>query len=142
MSSEYRPEPAVVMPPQPTPLLRCSDRDIIDAYLYLLGRLLVLRQEHLDLLSGVPWNRLVERELGTEQYSNLDVACSEAWVAVDETSCTLVDVPQITGRYYTVQVLNPWGETLANIRDAIQECLAVRDRTTRPGAMPPASKRW
>lgn len=48
---------------------------------------------------------------------NLDVAYSEAWVAVDEANCTLVDLPEIKGRYYTVQVLNGWGEVTANINE-------------------------
>jgi hypothetical protein len=48
---------------------------------------------------------------------NLDVAYSEAWIAVDETSCTLVTLPKITGRYYTVQVLNGWGEVTVNINE-------------------------
>src|SRR5262249_11840889 len=48
---------------------------------------------------------------------NLDVAYSEAWLALDQSSCVLVDVPAITGRYYTVHFLNGWGETLANINE-------------------------
>ena len=50
---------------------------------------------------------------------NLDVAYSEAWVAIDETSCALVSVPRITDRYYTVQFLNGWGETVANINERV-----------------------
>src|SRR5580704_11708816 len=88
-----------------------ADRDICDAYLYLLGRLLVLRQEHLDMLSGSEWNRLLHHEPGAQ------LACSEAWVVVSETSSTVIDVPRISGRYYTVHILNPWGETIANINE-------------------------
>jgi hypothetical protein len=36
-------------------------------------------------------------------------------VAVDENSYLLVTVPPITDRYYTVQFLTGWGETLANL---------------------------
>jgi hypothetical protein len=36
---------------------------------------------------------------------------------VDDTSCTLVTLPKIAGRYYTVQVLNGWGEVTANINE-------------------------
>jgi hypothetical protein len=50
---------------------------------------------------------------------NLDVAYSEAWVAVDENSCLLVSVPKVTGRYYTVHFLNGWGETVANINERL-----------------------
>jgi hypothetical protein len=38
-------------------------------------------------------------------------------VAIDATSYLLVSVPKITGRYFTVQFLNGWGETVANIND-------------------------
>ncbi len=94
-----------------------GDQDVSDAYIYLLGRLLVLRQQQLDFKEGFVWNQLVHRKPGEVQWPNpnLDVAYSEAWVAVDETSCTVVSVPKVTGRYYTVQFLNGWGESLANI---------------------------
>lgn len=96
-----------------------GDRDIIQAYHYLLGRLLVIRQEHLDLKEGVKWNQLVHRAPGGVSWANSDpgVAYSEAWVAVDERSCTIVTLPVIKGRYYTVQVLNGWGETVVNINE-------------------------
>jgi hypothetical protein len=96
-----------------------SDQDVSDAYIYLLGRLLVARQEQLDFKEGFVWNQLVHRKPGEVSWPNpnLDVAYSEAWVAVDESSRTLVTVPAITGRYYTVQFLNGWGETLANINE-------------------------
>ena len=96
-----------------------SDQDVSDAYVYLLGRLIVARQEQLDFKEGFVWNQLVHRKPGEVSWPNpnLDVAYSEAWVAVDESSCTLVTVPKITGRYYTVQFLNGWGETLANINE-------------------------
>jgi hypothetical protein len=96
---------------RPATLFRAGDRDICDAYLYLLGRLLVLRQEHLDIMSGIEWNRLHHHEPGSQ------LASSEAWVAVDESSSTLIEVPQIGDRYYTVHVANPWGETIANINE-------------------------
>ncbi|MET0808066.1 MAG: DUF1254 domain-containing protein, partial [Pseudoxanthomonas sp.] len=90
-----------------------SEQEISDSYIYLLGRLLVLRQEQLDFKEGFKWNQLVHRKPGEVAWPNpnLDVAYSEAWVAVDEKSCALVTVPKVTGRYYTVQFLNGWGET-------------------------------
>ncbi len=97
-----------------------SDHDITDAYHYLLGRLLVLRQMQLDFQKeGFQWNELVHRDIGGVAWANpnLDVAYSEAWIAVDPTSCTIVRVPKIQGRYYTVQFLNGWGETTANINE-------------------------
>ena len=96
-----------------------TDQDISDAYIYLLARLLVLRQQQLDFEEGFKWNELVHRKPGAVDWPNpnLDVAYSEAWVATDENSCTQVTVPKVTGRYYTVQFLNGWGETLANIKE-------------------------
>ena len=96
-----------------------ADRDVVDAYQYMLGRWLVLRQETLDFKEGLRWNDVTHREPGGVAWANpnLDVAYSEAWIYVDETSCTLVDLPPIKGRYYTVQVLNGWGEVTANINE-------------------------
>lgn len=98
-----------------------SEQEISDSYIYLLGRLLVLRQQQLDFKEGFKWNQLVHRKPGEVAWPNpnLDVAYSEAWVAVDEKSCALVTVPKITGRYYTVQFLNGWGETVANINERV-----------------------
>ncbi|HEX6723040.1 MAG TPA: DUF1214 domain-containing protein [Burkholderiaceae bacterium] len=98
-----------------------TDQQISDAYIYLLSRLLVLRQQQLDFKEGFEWNRLVHRKPGEVDWPNpnLDVAYSEAWVAVDETSCALVTVPEVTGRYYTVQFLNGWGETVANLNERV-----------------------
>jgi len=100
---------------------RISDQEISDAYIYLLGRLLVTRQQQLDFQEGFEWNELIHREPGAVDWPNpnLDVAYSEAWVAVDETSCTIVTVPEVTDRYFTVQLLNGWGETLANINERL-----------------------
>jgi hypothetical protein len=96
-----------------------SDRDIVEAYEYMLGRWLVLRQENLDFKEGFKWNEIIHREPGGVDWANpnLDVAYSEAWVALDEKSCTLIELPEVKGRYYTVQALNGWGEVTANINE-------------------------
>ena len=98
-----------------------SDREISDAYGYVLGRLLIMRQQRLDFDDGFAWNTLVHRKPGEVAWPNpnLDVAYSEAWVAVDEAAFLLVTVPQVVGRYYTVQFLNGWGETVANINERV-----------------------
>ena len=98
-----------------------TDRGISDAYIYLMSRLLVLRQQQVDFQEGFHWNTLIHRKPGDVQWPNpnLDVAYSEAWVAVDENSYLMVSVPKITGRYYTVQFLNGWGETVANINERV-----------------------
>lgn len=98
-----------------------SDQDISNAYVYLLGRLLITRQQQLDFKEGFKWNELVHRKPGEVDWPNpnLDVAYSEAWVAVDDRSCTIVTVPKVEGRYYTVHFLNGWGETIANINERL-----------------------
>src|SRR4051795_151048 len=98
-----------------------SDQEVSDVYIYLLGRLLVTRQQQLDFKEGFKWNELVHRKPGAVDWPNpnLDVAYSEAWVAVDESSCTIVSVPKVEGRYYTVHFLNGWGETIANINERL-----------------------
>ena len=96
-----------------------DEQQVSDAYIYLLARLLVLRQQQLDFQEGFQWNQLVHRKPGEVNWPNpnLDVAYSEAWVAIDEGSCLLVSVPEVRDRYYTVQFLNGWGETVANINE-------------------------
>lgn len=103
------------------PARTISEQEISDAYIYLLGRLLVARQQQLDFDEGFKWNEVVHRKPGGVDWPNpnLDVAYSEAWVAVDENSCTIVSVPKVSGRYFTVQLLNGWGETLANINERV-----------------------
>jgi hypothetical protein len=98
---------------------KLADQDITDAYIYLLGRMLVVRQEQRDLGSDFKWNQVIHRVPGdlSRPNPNLDVAYSEAWIAVDSASCTLVTVPSIKDRYYTIQMLNGWGETTANINE-------------------------
>jgi hypothetical protein len=97
-----------------------SDESISDAYLYLLGRLLVLRQMRLDFeKEGFAWNELVHRERGGVAWANpnLDVVYSEAWLSIGQDTCLLLEIPQIDGRYYTWHVLNGWGETVLNINE-------------------------
>lgn len=109
--------PAFAQPP----VARIADQDVSNAYIYLLGRLLVTRQQQLDFQEGFKWNELIHRKPGAVDWPNpnLDVAYSEAWVAVDENSCTIVSVPKVEGRYYTVHFLNGWGETIANINERL-----------------------
>ncbi|AKC72746.2 DUF1214 domain-containing protein [Pandoraea oxalativorans] len=105
--------------PSLTPAI--ADEQISKAYIYLLGRLLVARQEQLDFKSGFRWNELLHRAPGAVDWPNpnLDVAYSEAWIAVDDTHCAVISVPKIEGRYFTVQLLDGWGETLANINERL-----------------------
>ncbi|AKM31326.1 hypothetical protein AB870_16140 [Pandoraea faecigallinarum] len=98
-----------------------TDEQISQAYIYLLGRLLIARQEQLDFRNGFHWNELVHRAPGAVDWPNpnLDVAYSEAWIAVDDSHCAVISVPKIEGRYFTVQLLDGWGETLANINERL-----------------------
>jgi len=99
-----------------------TDQDISDAYIYLLGRLLITRQQQVDFdREGLQWNTLLHRKPGQVDWPNpnLDVAYSEAWIALDEQSFLLVTVPEIRGRYYVVEFLDGWGETVANLNERV-----------------------
>lgn len=112
-------EPRSAVPASPT--TRDVDDDLVrDAYVYLLGRALVVRQEQIDRASeGFAYNTLRFNPLGSAEFvnPNLDVAYLEAWFAVDDDSAVLLDVPAIEGRYYTAQLLDEWGEVIANVNE-------------------------
>lgn len=118
---EKKPEAAATAAPAAAPAAKAlSDQQISDAYSYLLGRLLVLRQQRLDFeKGGFKWNTLINRKPGGVDWANpnLDVAYTEAWVAVDDKTCVQLDIPRIEGRYYTWHMLNGWGETVLNINE-------------------------
>ena len=100
--------------------MRIDSRAIRDAYVYLLGRCFVIRQEHTDRsATDFAYNRIIYNPLGSADFinPNLDVAYLEAWIAVDEHSCAVLEVPEVTGRYYTAQLLDEWGEVIANINE-------------------------
>lgn len=97
-----------------------SEQNISDAYVYLLGRVLVIRQEHTDLKEpGIHFNMIKYNPLGSADFvnPNLDVAYLEAWFAVDDKTPVILEVPKIEGRYYTAQILDEWGEVIANINE-------------------------
>lgn len=91
---------------------------IADAYVYLLGRVLVIRQEHVDLdQTGIDYNVVKYHPLGTADSlnPNFDVASLEAWLAIDDRTPAVLAVPEVINRYYTVQIVDEWGELVANI---------------------------
>jgi hypothetical protein len=98
-----------------------TDEQIVtDAYVYLLGRALVIRQERTDLKEpGVAYNVIKYNPMGSADFvnPNLDVAYLEAWIAVDDTTPVLLEVPEVRGRYYTAQILDEWGEVITNINE-------------------------
>jgi hypothetical protein len=99
-----------------------DEKTIADAYIYLLGRALVIRQEHMDRSApGFAYNTVKYNPIGSADWvnPNLDTAYLEAWFAVDENTPVIFEVPEIKGRYYTAQILDEWGEVIANINERI-----------------------
>jgi hypothetical protein len=98
-----------------------SDKQTVtDVYAYLLGRALAIRQEYTDLKEpGVAYNVIKYNPVGSADFvnPNLDVAYFEAWIAVDDQTSVLLEVPEVKGRYYTAQILDEWGEVITNINE-------------------------
>jgi hypothetical protein len=97
-----------------------SEQEIIDAYIYVLARYLVIRQEHIDMAEeGVDYNVIKFNELGKAEFvnPNLDVAYLEAWFAVDGHTPVILEIPKIEGRYYTGQIMDEWAEIITNINE-------------------------
>lgn len=97
-----------------------DEKMIADAYVYLLGRAFVIRQEHLDRKGpGFAYNAIKYNPLGSADFvnPNFDVAYLEAWFAVDDKTPVLLEVPEVKGRYYTAEILDEWGEVIVNIND-------------------------
>ena len=106
-----------------------SDDQLTEAWVYLLGRYLVIRQEGIDLAEdGVDYNVLkhnpavvVGSAAGaapTFVNPNLDVVYSEAWIAVDDKTPAILEIPAVpAGRYYTAQIVDEWAEITHNINE-------------------------
>lgn len=97
-----------------------DEKTIADAYIYLLGRVLVIRQEMIDAGGkGFAYNQIHYNPLGSSDFTNpnFDVAYLEAWFAVDERAPVILEVPEITGRYYTAEILDEWAEVIVNINE-------------------------
>jgi hypothetical protein len=97
-----------------------TDKDIVEAYTYLYARYLVLQQEAQDInVEKVGYNKVKYNPLGSAAFvnPNLDVAYLEAWIAVDPTHAVILNVPKIEGRYYTAELLDGWGEVIANVNE-------------------------
>ncbi len=100
--------------------LPLSEKEIIDAYIYVFARYLVIRQEHIDMAEdGVDYNVSKFNELGKAEFvnPNLDVAYLEAWFAVDAHTPGILEIPKIEGRYYTGQIMDEWAEIITNINE-------------------------
>ncbi|MFL9863674.1 DUF1214 domain-containing protein [Paraburkholderia fungorum] len=97
-----------------------SDEQIVSSWHYLYGRYLVLQQENYDInVEKVGYNKIKYNPLGSAQFvnPNLDVAYLEAWLAADKDHAVILSVPKVTGRYYTAQLLDGWGEVITNINE-------------------------
>lgn len=95
-----------------------SDQQISDAYVYLLGRALAIRQEHTDMAEqGIDYNVIKYNPLASADFvnPNFDVSYLEAWIAADDNTPVILEVPKIEGLYYTAQILDEWGEVITNI---------------------------
>jgi len=100
--------------------LGLTEKDVVDTYIYVLGRYLVIRQEHIDIAEeAVDYNVIKFNELGKAEFvnPNLDVAYLEAWFAVDEVTPVVLEVPKVEGRYYTAQIVDEWADILCNINE-------------------------
>jgi hypothetical protein len=100
--------------------LDLSEKEVVDSYIYILARYLVIRQEHIDLTEeGVDYNVVKYNELGKAEFvnPNLDVAYLEAWFAVDEKTPVILEIPKIEGRYYTAQIVDEWAEIITNVNE-------------------------
>jgi hypothetical protein len=110
--------PALAQVPASVP--KPNDAAIADAYIYLLGRALVIRQEHMDRKApGFAYNSIHYNPLGSADFvnPNFDVAYLEAWFAVDDRTPVILEVPEVKDRYYTAQILDEWGEVVVNINE-------------------------
>lgn len=97
-----------------------TDQHIVDAYIYLYARYLVIQQENHDInVEKAGYNKIKYNPLGSAQFvnPNLDVAYLEAWIAVDKDHAVILNVPKVEGRYYTAQLLDGWGEVIVNINE-------------------------
>lgn len=127
--------------------LGLTENEVVDTYTYVLGRYLVIRQEHMDIAEeAVDYNVIKFNELGKAEFvnPNLDVAYLEAWFAVDETTPVILEVPKVEGRYYTAQIVDEWADILYNINERMFPdhphgrfalCLAGSNPTIPDGAL-------
>ena len=114
---------------------------IADAYIYLLGRALVIRQELVDRAeAGFAYNTIKYNPLGSSDFvnPNLDMAYLEAWIAVDANTPVILEVPEVKDRYYTAQILDEWGEVIANINQRTFPSKPFgKFALVQPGSTPP-----
>ncbi|MBO9665817.1 MAG: DUF1254 domain-containing protein [Bdellovibrio sp.] len=111
-----------VTPGTPSSLAKTglSEKDVIDAYVYLMGRYLVIRQERIDTgEQNIGYNKIKYNPLGQVNAlnPNLDVVSFESWIAVDDKNCQVLVIPPIKDRYHTVQIMDEWAQVVENINE-------------------------
>ncbi len=97
-----------------------SDAEVADAFVYVMSRYLVNRQEQIDLgEADIGYNVVKYNPVGSADFvnPNLDVAYLEAWAAVDVDTPAILTIPRIDDRYYTAQLIDEWGEVIVNINE-------------------------
>ena len=80
-----------VKQPKPIAGLGLTEQNVIDSWIYVLGRYLVIRQEHIDIAEeGVDYNVIKYNELGKAEFVNPNL---------DVVYTALGDLYTATGRY-------------------------------------------
>ncbi len=119
INGEYELPVPTLVKAKPAALL--DKKTVRDAYVYLMGRAFVIRQEQLDIIpGGLQYNEIRYNPVGKPLEwvnPNLDVTNNEAWIAVDDGTPAVLEIPKIEGRYYTAQILDEWGEVITNINE-------------------------
>jgi len=93
---------------------------ITDAYLYLLARALVIRQERHDVsAAGTAYNTIKYKpaRVGRLRESQLRCGVSRSVDRGGRAESGAAQVPAVTGRYDTAQILDEWGEVIVNINE-------------------------
>lgn len=97
-------------------LVKPDEMTVSDAYIYLLGRLLMLDQERADIEGGVhSYNRISYEPLKSASGGAGTIALHTAWIAVDDRIPVILEVPEIDSRLYSVLIVDEWGDEIANI---------------------------
>lgn len=99
-----------------TAVMKPDEKTISDAYIYLLGRLLMLHQERTDIERGErSYNRITYEPLRSGGEATDKIAFHTAWIAVDDSIPVIVEIPKIDGRRYAVLIVDEWGNEITNI---------------------------
>ncbi len=97
-------------------IVRPDEETVSEAYVYLLGRLLMLNQERADIERGDrSYNRFIFEPLKAGSEAAGEIALHTAWIAVDDHIPVIIEIPKIDGRRFSVLIMDEWGSEIANI---------------------------